>query len=137
MPTTTKTDEIDKRQRVLVIDNDSDMLKLLNRVLDLEGFNAVTVADEDEAVKLLDTQAPGMVIMDTIMPDENVLRTIDRLREHSNIPIVVLASYGEVTTLKEAFDHGADDFIRKPFGTKVFAARLKAKLRRYQHEARQ
>jgi DNA-binding response OmpR family regulator len=121
-----------EHQRILVVDNDLDMLRFLNRALDIEGFDTVLVVDNDAAVDILQEIEPDLVIMDTIKPDEDTLRAIDRMRAHSNVPIVLLTSDNELTTLKEAFEHGADDFIRKPFGTKLFIARIKAKLRRYQ-----
>jgi DNA-binding response OmpR family regulator len=121
-----------EHQRILVVDNDLDMLRFLNHALDIEGFDTVLVVDNDAAVDILQEIEPDLVIMDTVKPDEDTLRALDRMRAHSNVPIVLLTSDNELTTLKEAFDHGADDFIRKPFGTKLFIARIKAKLRRYQ-----
>ena len=131
MITGVKVSAIKERQRILVVDNDLDMLRFLNRALDMEGFDTILVADSDSAVGILEQLEPDMVILDTVTPDKNALRALDRMREHSNVPIVILTSDNEVATLKAAFAHGADDFIRKPFGTKLFIARIKAKLRRY------
>jgi len=125
-----------ERQRILVVDNDLDMLRFLNRTLDSEGFDTVIVADSASALGILEQLEPDMVIMDTVTPDKDAMHTLDRMREHSNVPIIILTSDNEVATLKEAFAHGADDFIRKPFGTKLFIARIKAKLRRYQRAIR-
>jgi DNA-binding response OmpR family regulator len=127
---------IKERQRILVVDKDLDMLRFLNRTLDMEGFDTVIVADNDSALGVLDQLEPDMVIMDTITSDKDAMRALDRMREHSNVPIVVLTSDNEVASLKTAFAHGADDFIRKPFGTKIFIARIKAKIRRYQRAIR-
>ena len=121
---------VKKYQRILMVDNDQDMLRLLNRTLELEGYDTVVVANGDEALYLLDKIKPDMVIMDTFEPDSDNFNTLDRLREHSNVPIIVLTSDNEVETLRKVFAHGADDFIRKPFGAKSFVARIKAKLRR-------
>ena len=121
---------VKKHQRILMVDNNQDMLRLLNRTLELEGYDTVVVADGDEALYLLDKIKPDMVIMDTFEPDSDNFNTLDRLREHSNVPIIVLTSDNEVETLRKVFAHGADDFIRKPFGAKSFVARIKAKLRR-------
>jgi len=107
---------------------------LLNRTLELEGFDTVVVADYDEAVILLEKLDPDMVIMDTYLPDINSLRTLDIMRELSDVPIVVITSDNEVETLRTVFAHGADDFIRKPFAIRPFIARIKAKLRRYRGE---
>jgi len=125
-----------ERQRILVMNNDQDMLRLLNRTLELEGFDTIVVADGESAVDLLEKLAPDMVIMDTITPDFDSLHTLDLIREHSNVPIIILTADNEVETLRKVFAHGADDYIRKPFGTKSFIARVKAKLRRSYQEAR-
>jgi DNA-binding response OmpR family regulator len=128
--------ETKERQRILVVDNDLDMLRFLNHTLDQEGFDTVIVADSESALGVLDHLEPDMVIMDTITSDKASMRALDRMREHSNVPIVVLTSDNRLATLKDAFTHGADDFIHKPFGTKIFVARIRAKLRRYQRAIR-
>jgi DNA-binding response OmpR family regulator len=125
------------RQRIMVMDNDRDMLRLLNRTLDLEGFDTVVVADEDEALNLLEKLEPDMVIMDTGVPNAESLRTLDLMREQSDIPIIILTTDNEMETLRKVFSHGADDFIRKPFATRSFVARIRAKLRRYRREVLQ
>jgi DNA-binding response OmpR family regulator len=124
------------RQRILVVDNDQEMLKLLNRTLELEGFDTVVVADGDEALDLLEKLEPDLIIMDTITPDGDSLSTLDRMREHSSAPIIMLTADNEMETLRKVFAHGADDFIRKPFGMRPFIARIRAKLRRYRQEVR-
>jgi len=126
-----------EHERILVMDNNQDMLKLLNRTLELEGYDTVVVADYDEALRLFEKLHPDMVIMDTFTPDDESLRTIDKMREHSDVPIIVIATNNELETLKTMLAHGADDFIRKPFAVKPFIARIKAKLRRYHHQVLQ
>ncbi len=126
--------DVKERQRILVIDNNQDMLMLLNRTLELEGFDTVISVDYDEALAMLDTINPDMVIMDTYLPDIDSLRILDIIRERSNVPIIVITADNELETLKTVFAHGADDLIRKPFGIKPFIARIKAKLRRYRRE---
>jgi len=126
-----------ERQRILVMDNNQDMLVLLNRTLELEGFDAIVVGDYDEALSLFKKLNPDMVIMDTLTADDESLDALDKMRERSNVPIVVVAATNEIETLKTVFAHGADDFIRKPFGIKPFVARIKAKLRRYDWEIAQ
>ena len=128
--------ETNERQRILVVDNDLDTLSLLNRALELEGFEAVIVADSDSALSVLEQVKPDMVIMDTVTADGVDLLTLDSIRKHTDVPIIILTSDNEVATLKEAFARGADDFIRKPFGIKVLIARIKAKLRRRRQEIR-
>lgn len=118
------------RQRIMVVDDDQEMLKLLNRTLELEGYDTVIVADGDSAVNLLDEIAPDMVILDTMTPGLDNLQILDQMREHSDVPIIILTTEYDVESLRQALSHGADDFIRKPFGMRAFLARVHAKLRR-------
>lgn len=125
---------VNDRQRILVVDDDQDMLRLLNRTLEMEGFDTIVVADGDSAVNLLDKIEPDLVVLDTMAPEHDSFQILDQLREHSNIPIIMLTTDHEVESLRMALSRGADDFIRKPFGMRSFVARIRAKLRRYQQE---
>jgi len=118
------------RQRIMVVDDDQDMQRLLNRTLELEGFDTVIVADGDSAVNLLDEIAPDLVILDTMIPGVDSFQVIEHMREHSDVPIIMLSTGHEVESLRKALSLGADDFIRKPFGMRSFLARIRAKLRR-------
>ena len=121
---------MNNRQRILLVDNDLDMQKLLNHTLDKEGFDTVIVADGDAAVDLLDKMEPDLIILDTTTPDNESFQTLDHMREHSDVPIIMLATAYETELLRKAISLGADDFIRKPFGMRTFIARIRAKLRR-------
>ncbi len=121
---------MNERQRIMLVDNGQDMLKLLNHTLDMEGFDTVIVADGDSAVDMLDKISPDLVILDTTTPDNDNFQTLDHLRKHSDVPIIMLATAYETELLRKALSLGADDFIRKPFGMRAFVARIRAKLRR-------
>jgi DNA-binding response OmpR family regulator len=125
------------RQRILVMDDNQDMMTLLNRTLELEGYDAVVVADYNEALNLFEEMNPDMVIMDTFTSDDESIHALDTMREQSDVPIVVITTDGQIDTLKMTLAHGADDFIRKPFAVRPFIARIRAKLRRYNGEVLQ
>lgn len=122
------------RQRIMVVDDDQDMLNLLHHTLRREGFDTVIVADGDAAVNLLDKIDPDLVILDTMMPEPDSFQILDHLREHSDVPIIMLTTEHEVESLRMALSRGADDFIRKPFSMRTFLARIHAKLRRASHQ---
>lgn len=134
MPTATSQKE---RQRILVMDYDHDMLTLLIRTLELEGYDAMVVGCFDEAMNHFTEMNPDMVIMDVFESNNDCLHILDTIREQTDVPIVVIAADGQIDTLKTVFAHGADDFIRKPFGVRPFVARIRAKLRRYYGEVLQ
>jgi len=122
--------EMKDRQRIMVIDNNQDMLRLLDRSLELEGFDTIIAVDEDEAVELMKIIKPDLVIMDAPVMAKSGLHTLDTVRHQTDVPIVIITSDSEMEALKKAFEHGADDYLRKPFNTHVLIARIRAKLRR-------
>jgi DNA-binding response OmpR family regulator len=126
-----------ERQRILVMDNDHDMLTLLNRTLELEGYDAVVVGGFDEAMSSFEEMNPDMIVMDTFESIDDSIHALDMIREHSDMPVVVITVDSKMDTLKTIFAHGADDFICKPFGVRLFIARIRAKLRRYNGEVLQ
>jgi DNA-binding response OmpR family regulator len=120
---------MNERQRILVVDGDRDMRGLLDRTLEVEGFDTVFTGDADPEAALLDSR-PDLVILDTSLSTLEVFEILDHLRQLSSVPIIILSREYALETLSAALSRGADDFIRKPFGTRSFVARLRAKLRR-------
>lgn len=119
-----------ERQRILVVDDDQDLLRLLNRTLELEGFDTIVVADGDVAARVIDSISPDLVILDTETPGAENMDVLDHMRECSDAPIIVLSTEYEAEMLRNAISHGADDFVRKPFVTGLLVARIRAKIRR-------
>jgi DNA-binding response OmpR family regulator len=120
----------------MVIDDDREMLKLLNRTLELEGFDATGVSDGNSALTLLKEIAPDLVILDIMMPGLDGFQTLDLIRERSDIPVIMLTARNEVEVLQRSLFLGADDYISKPFSTRALIARIRAKLRRCQNNNR-
>jgi CheY-like chemotaxis protein len=118
------------RQRIMLVDNDQDMLSFLNNTLENEGFDTIVVADIDSAINLLESVKPDLVVLDTMSPEQDNLEILDRMRKHSKVPIIMLSTEYKAEKMREALSHGADDYIRIPFGVKPFIARVHAKLRR-------
>jgi DNA-binding response OmpR family regulator len=126
---------MNNRQQILVVDDDRDMQRILDSTLEPEGFDTIVVVDEDSALNLLNTAHPDMVILDASSSADDNLQILDRMREHSDVPIIMLTADYEVESLRKALFRGADDYIRKPFGTRSFVARINAKLRRHRLNA--
>ncbi len=119
---------MNEQQRILVVDNDRDMSKFLDYMLEQEGYDTIVMTDADSAPITLDNIAPDLVILE--LPDEDNFKILDLLREQSDVPIIVLSTDIKVESLRQTLSHGADDFVRMPFGVKSFMARVQAKLRR-------
>ena len=128
---------MDDRQLIMIVDDDQEMLRLLNRTLELEGFDAIVVADGDSALTLLEEINPDLVILDIMMPGLDGFQTLELIREQSNVPVIMLTARHEIESLQRALFLGADDYISKPFSIRALKARILAKLRRAQHEVLQ
>ncbi|MFB0556954.1 MAG: response regulator transcription factor [Dehalococcoidia bacterium] len=119
-----------KRTSIMVVDDEQAIRNLLSRILESEGYSVVGAADGESALALLERQKPDLAILDIMMPGLNGFQVLDLIRQHSNIPVIMLTAKREVTALRDAVTLGADDYVRKPFSTRELLARVQAKLRR-------
>jgi two-component system, OmpR family, KDP operon response regulator KdpE len=115
--------------RVLVVDDDPSLLKALRIGLSARGDEVVTAHTGTEAVTQVALARPDLVILDLGLPDLDGIEVCRRIREFSEVPIVVLSAYGDERRKVEALDSGADDFVTKPFGMAELEARLRVALR--------
>jgi len=118
------------KQLILVVDDDHEILRMVNRLFELEGYDVITAADGKCAMALMKEREPDLIVLDIMMPELNGFQVLDLVRQHSDIPIIMLTARSEVTTLHNALALGADDYIKKPFHTRELLARVRAKLRR-------
>ncbi|MFH1381404.1 MAG: response regulator [Chloroflexota bacterium] len=121
---------MEKKTRVLAVDDDRDILQLLERALEEEGFAVTTATDGESALALLSEIKPDIILLDIRMPRLDGYEVLERIRESSNVPVLMLTGVAEETAVMRSFDLGADDYIRKPFLTGTLIARIKSKLRR-------
>ena len=119
-----------KHSSIMVIDDEQEILRLLKRTLEPEGYDVVTANGGVSALLLMEERRPDLVILDIMMPGLDGFQVLDFIRKRSNIPVIMLTGRGEVTTLRDALVLGADDYVRKPFGKRELLARIRAKLRR-------
>jgi two-component system, OmpR family, KDP operon response regulator KdpE len=116
--------------RVLVVDDEPQIVRALKVVLREGGFHAVPAETAGEALDLAAVRPPEAAIIDLVLPDLDGVELTRRLREWSEMPILVLSAVGEEEQKVSALEAGADDYITKPFGTRELVARLNAALRR-------
>jgi two-component system KDP operon response regulator KdpE len=120
--------------KVLVVDDDPSLLKALRIGLTARGDDVVLAQTGTEAVTQVALATPDLVILDLGLPDVDGIEVTRRIREFSEVPILVLSAYGDERRKVEALDAGADDFVTKPFGMAELEARLRVALRH--HSAR-
>jgi len=119
-----------KRPHIMVVDDDREMLRMVERTLELEGYDVTVAADGSSALALLDDCKPDLVILDIMMPSPDGYQVLDSMRQRSDVPVIMLTARREVASLDKALALGADDYIRKPFRVLELLARIQAKLRR-------
>jgi two-component system KDP operon response regulator KdpE len=118
------------RPRVLVLDDEPQIVRALKVVLREAGFEAVPAATASEALDQAAVRPPEAAIVDLVLPDGDGVEVTRRLREWSEMPILVLSAMGDEEQKVRALEAGADDYITKPFGARELVARLQAALRR-------
>jgi two-component system KDP operon response regulator KdpE len=120
----------DTRDKILVVDDEPQIGKVLRRGLQSRGFDVRVAPDGESALDVFTIWQPDLVISDLAMPNLDGLALCSRIRKTSRVPIIVLSVKGEESTKVEALDAGADDYVIKPFGMDELLARVRALLRR-------
>jgi two-component system KDP operon response regulator KdpE len=118
------------RPRVLVVDDEPQIVRALKVVLREAGFQTVAAETASEALDAAAVRPPEAAIVDLVLPDSDGVEVTRQLREWSEMPILVLSALGEEEQKVRALEAGADDYITKPFGARELVARLHAALRR-------
>jgi two-component system KDP operon response regulator KdpE len=117
-------------RRILVVDDESQITRVLRTSLSSQGYDLRVANDGETALEIMKDWTPDLVITDLSMPNMDGLELCRRLRAVTKIPIIVLSVRGEERTKVQALDAGADDYITKPFGIEELLARVRANLRR-------
>src|ERR1700749_4676980 len=118
------------KQRILVVDDEPQITRVLRRGLMTHGYEVRDAADGRSALRLFGEWPPDLVVTDLSMPNMDGIELCRKLRALSRVPIIVLPVRGEERTKVEALDAGADDYVTKPFGMDELLARVRAALRR-------
>jgi two-component system, OmpR family, KDP operon response regulator KdpE len=116
--------------RVLVCDDEMQIIRALKVILRDAGFEALATATAKEAIDTAAVQTPDAAIIDLVLPDGDGVEVCAQLRSWSQMPILVLSAVGEESEKVRALEAGADDYVTKPFGPRELVARLKAVMRR-------
>ena len=115
--------------RVLVVDDEPQIRRFLRTSLDAHGYEVVEAEDGQSAIKRMTVEKPDVLVLDLGLPDMEGLDVIKRVREWSDVPIIVLTARNREADKIEALDRGADDYLTKPFGMGELMARIRAALR--------
>jgi DNA-binding response OmpR family regulator len=116
--------------KILVVDDDADLLALVGFALTQAGYAVVKAASVKSARQQFSAESPDLAILDINLPDGNGFEVCEAIREESRIPVMMLTARGEEEDLVKALEIGADDYLTKPFSPRTLLARVKALLRR-------
>lgn len=119
-----------EKPNILVVDDESQITRVLKTALSSRGYSIRTAADGDEAVQTMKEWSPDLLITDLRMPNMDGLALCKHVRSKSLMPIIVLSVRGEEQIKVEALDAGADDYVTKPFNMNELLARVRAAIRR-------
>ncbi len=118
------------RLRILIVDDDLAVLKLLRANLQAGGYETIAALDGAEALQAIEKEAPDLIILDIVMPKMDGFEVCRRVREWSQVPIIMLTARDDEKDKVECLDFGADDYLTKPFGVKELLARVRSVFRR-------
>ena len=122
---------MEEKYKVLVVDDDPSIVSIINTALSQNGYQVLTADNGDTACTLAEKNAPHLIIMDVMMPKCNGILATIRIRQNSNVPILILSAKAEGSDRVLGLEAGADDYLIKPFYQQELLARVKALLRRY------
>ncbi|MGD9637534.1 MAG: response regulator [Alphaproteobacteria bacterium] len=121
---------INKKPYIIVVDDDLITRELLNDVLIKHDFKVDVFRDGQELFRALKTKVPNLIVLDLILPGDDGLTILKKLRENSNIPVIMLTTANEDVDKIIGIEMGADDYLGKPFNPRELVARIKSVLRR-------
>jgi DNA-binding response OmpR family regulator len=116
--------------KILIVDDDPDLLSLVGFALSQSGFVVVKAADVTTALRVFAAEAPDLALLDINLPGGSGFDICEAIRKQSRIPVMMLTARGEEEDLVRALDLGADDYLTKPFSPRTLLARVRALLRR-------
>ena len=126
------------KEKILAVDDEEDILELLRFNLSREGYQVSCASSGEEALRLVQSEIPDLIVLDLMLPGIDGLEVARRLKNDPNtkhIPIVMLTAKGEEADIVAGLELGADDYVTKPFSPRILVARVRAVLRRKVQEA--
>ncbi len=127
---TDKETAIQEQERILVVDDEASIRRILETRLKMVGYDVITAADGEEALEAFQKHNPDLIILDVMMPKMDGYGVTREVRRNSDVPIIILTALGDVSERITGLELGADDYVVKPFSPKELEARVRAVLRR-------
>lgn len=122
------------KKSILIVEDELRIRFLLRDYLIKDNFNVFEASNGEEGLFMISTQKIDLVLLDIMMPVMDGLTMLEKLREASTVPVILLTAKGEEEDKLQGYDYGADDYITKPFSPKVLMAKVKALLKRTRND---
>lgn len=119
-----------EKRKILVVDDENQIIRVMRQILSAHSYDVRAASDGESGFELFNDWQPDLVITDLQMPNVNGLEFCKKIREFSDVPIIILSVKDDEKTIVEALDTGADDYVTKPFSSNELLARVRAGLRR-------
>src|SRR6266702_3963713 len=126
-----------KKTTILAADDDPQLLRLITRNLQLEGYDVLAASDGQQALELIENNSPDLVLLDVMMPRMDGFTVCYRVREFSSVPIIIITARGQDQDKVRGLDLGEDDYLTKPFSVDELLERVRAVRRRSQFTNRE
>ena len=120
---------------ILVVDDEARMVRFIQLNLEHDGFRVITAYNGREALEQVRSQLPNLILLDVMMPDLDGFEVLERIREQSAVPVIMLTAKGEEDDRVRGLELGADDYVTKPFSPRELVSRVRAVLRRTETES--
>ncbi|WP_294428013.1 response regulator transcription factor [uncultured Treponema sp.] len=129
--------EITKKNRILIVEDDAELSKIMQLELSHEGFEVISAFDGREALEKIENEEPDLILLDVMLPKMSGLEVLRKLRGdmNSDLPVILVTARGETIDKVDGLNSGADDYIAKPFKIEELLARMNAVLRRSQKKS--
>lgn len=124
-------------KRVLVVDDEKPIADIVQFNLEKEGYEVICAYDGEEALEKVEQTNPDVVLLDIMLPQKDGMEVCREIRKNYNMPIIMLTAKDSEIDKVLGLELGADDYVTKPFSSRELIARVKANLRRHQHEGEQ
>ena len=118
------------KDKVLIVEDEQSISNFISMILTANGFDTIIVRTGEEALTMIASHCPDMIVLDLGLPDMDGMEVLKSVRKWSNLPVVVVSARNHEHDKVEALDYGADDYLVKPFGTSELLARIRTTLRR-------
>jgi DNA-binding response OmpR family regulator len=123
-----------KTPMILLVDDNADVRQTVRAGLERDGYAVTSASSAREMMEKLKDGKPDAILLDLILPDEDGLGMMAKIREYTNVPVIVVSGRGDLVDKVTGLEMGADDYVSKPFQIKELAARIKAHLRRHRKD---